>query len=141
MTRFQEERIRILRNEGLGYGQIASILRVDRMTIRDFCKKKGLAGRADIAEQKGKNCLCCGTPLVQIAGRKTRLFCSSRCKNKWWSHRRGVRKGKTSTQVTQTCIRCGRQFYSYPSAHRKYCSVTCSTEARLEKWKSEKTIG
>lgn len=133
MTRLQEERVRILRNDGMGYERIATLMGFDLKTIRNFCHRAGLEGRSVIRDQKGKNCLCCGKPLIQTAGTKTRFFCSVRCCSKWWVIRRSVRKVRSDSQIPVICSHCGKEFYDYPSAHRKYCSAMCCTEARQEK--------
>lgn len=74
-------------------------------------------------------CLLCGAPLEQKAGRP-RLFCSQKCSN-WWETE--LRYGHQGRQVG-ACPQCGQAFERGPKAI--YCSRRCSQRAWYERAKA-----
>ena len=74
-------------------------------------------------------CLCCGTPVAQNAGRKEKKFCSDKCRNKWWN----AHLDKVDRRVIRevTCAGCGKTFSVYGQAARKYCSHACYIRHRF----------
>ena len=65
----------------------------------------------------------CDKPIYQPPGRKPKLFCSDKCRMTWWnSHRDAVNKKAYRTFV---CEYCGKEFTSYATDTRKYCSREC----------------
>ncbi|MDY3368290.1 GcrA family cell cycle regulator, partial [Zhenhengia yiwuensis] len=91
MTQEQNEKIRELRLEGLGYKAIANVLGLSRDAVRGFCKRHELTGNATVValnmqvkKQKNVVCLHCEKPLKHKAKGRTRKFCSDPCRRKWW---------------------------------------------------------
>lgn len=124
MTDYEKEQIRSLRKEGLGYKKTAQTLGISVDAVKAFCRKEKLTGKT----QQGDICPSCGKPLVQIAKRKRRKFCSDQCREKWWSKNRS--KGNKPTGEIVCCACCGKEFSAYKYEHRKYCSHDCYIRGR-----------
>lgn len=100
-----DEKIMIieLRNKGYGYKAIASVLKVKRDIIRDYCRSKGLTGygKSLLVEPKSVkkvypgSCKLCGEGINNSdrKGRKSK-FCSERCRREWWSKHPEAKKRK-----------------------------------------------
>lgn len=122
LTEIQKTEIKRLRNDGLGYVRIAEMTAVPVGTVRTFCRRNCLTGRAD-SNSSVRGCLQCGNPVTQNPGRKEKKFCSDACRTKWWNnHRRQINK---KAIYEFTCTRCGKVFTAYGNNHRKYCSHDC----------------
>ena len=88
MDKFQKEKIRNLRREGMSYAKIAKQVDVSRDAVISFCRRNGLQEikkpipvvNTDAADV----CRECGKPLIQVDGMKRRVFCSKECRVKWW---------------------------------------------------------
>ena len=48
MTNEQKIKIKQLRLEGMGYTTVAKTLGLSKETVKSFCRRNGLAGRADL---------------------------------------------------------------------------------------------
>lgn len=136
MTNEQQEKIRRFRLNGIGYAKVANELSLSKETVKSFCRRNGLAGRAEdiLAEQKeeeGVLCRNCGKPLEQIPGKKIRKFCSKQCRETWW--KKNPEKIRKRTVYKYTCANCGREFEVYGNAHRKYCTHDCYIADRFKK--------
>ena len=85
MTIFQKEKILQLRYQGASYSEIAKAVGLPRDTVKSFCRRNA-ANNSDvtITEPDLNGCRECGKALVQISGRKQRIFCSKECREKWW---------------------------------------------------------
>ena len=61
MTNEQQEKIRRLRLNGIGYAKVANELGLSKETVKSFCRRNGLAGRAEdmSAKQKEKEGVIC----------------------------------------------------------------------------------
>ena len=71
-------------------------------------------------------CLECGKDVHQIPGRKRKKFCCDDCRSKWWKRNRWTGKGVTPIEEeTRVCPTCGKIFFDYGHADRKYCSHEC----------------
>lgn len=128
MINEQKEKIRQLRMKGVGYTGIANELGLSKETVKSFCRRNGLAGRAekiclDWKESDGKVCRNCGRKLQQISGKKTRIFCSQECREQWWKE--NPEKIKKKAIYEYACAYCGKKFKVYGNKHRKYCSHDC----------------
>ena len=130
MTEEQKTQIVDLRGEGYGYVRIAQAFGISENTVKSFCRRKKLAGKAvppqvmqpTVREEK-HFCLCCGEVVVQTPGRKEKKFCSDRCRNRWWnSHLDQVRRKANYEFV---CPQCKKPFTAYGNVKRKYCSHEC----------------
>lgn len=121
MTDLQKRKINILRNNGLGYKKIAAELGVSENTVKSYCRK--------YQPEKGGGDVCqyCGIPIKQTPHRKTKRFCSDKCRNAWWSAHPEMRK--IPKQYTHRCAYCGAEFGSDRPVSR-YCSLACSGKAK-----------
>ena len=142
MTELQAERIRQLRQRGIGYRMIATEVGLTRDIVRNFCKSKGLNGygaaiKVNIEEQQmlGKACLFCGREFEQPKTGRPRKFCSDRCRREWWKAHPDRLNKNEAAMYKMTCSRCGRTFVSYGNRNRKYCSHECYIKARF--WEVE----
>lgn len=129
MTEGQKTQIANLRGEGYGYVRIAQALGISENTVKSFCRRKKLTGKAASqtmsAMTKDGNyfCLCCGKEVAQTPGRKEKKFCSDRCRNKWWNSHLDRVKRKANYEFI--CPQCRKPFTAYGNAKRKYCSHEC----------------
>ncbi len=136
MTNEQQEKIRRLRLNGAGYTKVANELSMSKETVKSFCRRNGLAGRAEdmSAKQKEKEgviCRNCGKPLEQSSGKKIRKFCSKQCRETWW--KKNPEKIKKRAVYKYICANCGKEFEVYGNAHRKYCTHDCYIADRFKK--------
>lgn len=123
MNQHDKERISHLRKEGLGYKRIAIELGINVNTVKSYCRANQLT-----SEHLGQFiCKQCGKDLLQVGGRKKRVFCCHACKVKWWNSHRTKQTG-----LTIICPHCGVTFRAYPHEHRKYCSHTCYVMDRFQ---------
>ena len=128
LTEIEKTEIRRQRIEGVGYLRIANSMGISVNTIRSFCKRNDLAGRA--RKKDGvQPCKCCGSPVRQNPGRKEKKFCSDECRVKWWNaHQNQVNRNAV---YEFTCAHCGKSFTAYGNDHRKYCSHDCYIKDRF----------
>lgn len=136
MTNEQQEKIRRLRLNGAGYTKVANELGMSKETVKSFCRRNGLAGKAEDMsakqkEEEGVVCRNCGKPLEQIPGKKIREFCSKQCRETWW--KKNPEKIKKRAVYKYICANCGREFEVYGNAHRKYCTHDCYIADRFKK--------
>lgn len=136
MTEEQKTQIVNLRGGGCGYVRIARILGLSENTVKSFCRRKNLGGRAraslpmQVPVMDGKHfCLCCGKEVAQNPGRKKKKFCSDRCRNKWWNSHLDRVNRKANYEFV--CPQCKKPFTAYGNAGRKYCSHECYIEHRF----------
>jgi endogenous inhibitor of DNA gyrase (YacG/DUF329 family) len=127
MTSIEKEKIRYLREEGLGYKAIATRLTLSVDTVKSFCKRSGLCGEA--VENAGHACRQCGKPLAKKPGAKKQRFCSALCRNTWWNQHAYLHAPKEDNQ--RVCACCGDVVYSRTSRLRKYCGHACYIQARF----------
>jgi endogenous inhibitor of DNA gyrase (YacG/DUF329 family) len=126
----QREQVSHMRNEGYGYSRIAQALGISENTVKSYCKRNQLGGRTDNPSLKtGDFCRNCGKPLEQIRGRKTRKFCSDKCRVTWWNTHPEQVKRKAVYDLK--CAHCGAAFESYGNGSRKFCSHSCYISNRF----------
>ena len=129
MTDAQKTQIAELRLQGNGYKKIAQLTGISVDTVKSYCRRNPIQVAEPKAENHGCSCLCCGSPISQIARQKPKKFCSDRCRNKWWNAHLDLVKRKANYDFT--CQHCGRQFSAYGNKNRKYCSHSCYIEDRF----------
>jgi hypothetical protein len=66
-----------------------------------------------------RNCEFCGVLIEKP--RKNQQYCSRECRS------RAPRTGK----IRYECLRCGAEFWRYPSQGGKYCSFSCEGKSRV----------
>ncbi len=99
MTELDRAAIREYRKQGLGYKKIAMKTGVSLNTVKSFCKRK---------QEKTSVCLQCRRPITQTKGRKTKKFCSDKCRMAWWNKHPEI--VKRNAYYEYTCQACGKEF-------------------------------
>ena len=122
MKKKEIERLDMLRRQGKKASEISKILNISPNTVRSYMRRHPI-------NECNSNCKNCNKPIYQAPGRKAKLFCSDKCRNKWWnSHREMVNK---KAYYTIKCEGCGKEFISYADNTRKYCSRECYFKTRV----------
>ena len=137
MTKEQKIQIKKLRADGYGYTRVAQALGISVNTVKSFCRRNQLTGKATVEKAKtqvstGERkhlCKYCGVPVVQNPGRKEKKFCSDKCRMKWWNN--NLDKVKRKAMYEYICPNCGKSFTVYGNSHRKYCSHECYVADRF----------
>ena len=128
MTIVQEEQIRVLRSQGMGYRQIGNQLNLSRDAVRNYCRSNKLNGyqkAVQIMMTDDNVCSNCGELLVQPKTGRKRRFCCEACRRIWWGQNRDKVRKSPEAIYGFTCKRCGKEFTAYGNPHRKYCSHKC----------------
>ena len=127
MTEKEKAAVAEYRRSGCGYKKISQLTGVNENTVKTWCRRNGLTGVA--ANTSEDTCKCCGAPIEQTPKKKKRVFCSDRCRNKWWNSHLDLVKRRAHYEFT--CASCGKTFTVYGNANRKYCSHNCYIEDRF----------
>jgi IS30 family transposase len=145
MTTFDKEKIRELRQKGMGYKAIATALGLSKDSIKSYCKRAGLNGDScvialNIEEKIKRNllCACCQKPIKQKHHGRARRFCSETCRRKWWNEHQDKRSKNETSIYKFYCIQCGKEFKVYGNKQRKYCSHDCYIKDRF--WRNDNGI-
>ena len=146
MTDDDRQKIRELRQKGMGYKKIAAILGLSRDSVRGFCRRSGLGGNScvvvlNVEEKLKRNllCACCRKPIKQKNQGRTRRFCSEECRRKWWREHQSERNKKPASIYKYICVYCGKEFSVYGNKKRKYCSHNCYIKDRFWEEDDERT--
>ena len=132
MNDLQRGQIRVLRNEGISYSQIAQKLGISESTIKTYCRRHGLgSNEVKVAPGKAKNCICCGIPVIQTSGRKEKKFCSDKCRMQWWNS--NLDKVSRKAIYEFVCPACKKPFTAYGDKNRKYCCHECYVADRFRR--------
>lgn len=133
----QARQIEFLRKSGIGYRQIASELSLSRDAVRYYCKAHELAGNATETHGnvKGVLCLQCGKMLNQPQTGRRRLFCSDKCRFKWWHINGKLIPRPLGRREETLCANCGKPILDYARKKRRYCSHECYIRDRF--WRLE----
>ena len=131
MTAKEKQTLTEYRRQGLGYKKIAQLLGLSENTVKTYCKRNNLAGEVAVrcSGSKVTRCKACGEPLVQIAGRKPRIFCSSACRNAWWNSHPSLIHHRDGHQIS--CGNCGKKLSVSKNSTIKYCSHACYVAYRF----------
>ncbi len=138
MTELQKARIRTMREQGIGFAEIARQMDIPKETIKSFCRRNsvGIISEAPLRpspqpENKADVCRACGKSIEQVGGRKKRVFCCDQCRTNWWRGNQDKIRRRASALYSFICAGCGREFTAYGNQHRKYCSHDCYIRARF----------
>ena len=112
-----------LKIKGYGSKRIASQLQLNQETVKTFIHRHGKD--PDYVAQLGI-CVCCGSPLSQVPGKKPKKYCSDACRRKWWANNQ---ERLDRTMYIKVCAYCGRNFET-ANKKQKYCNQTCYAESR-----------
>ena len=125
MNSHEKDVLKRMRKSGSGYGQIAAALGLSVNTVKSFCRREGLT-----YSETWHNCPTCGKTLPSTGSHQRKRFCSDTCRFAW-SYQHRQLDGRNA--ILKKCACCSRNFYSYPSSHRKYCSHACYIADRYGK--------
>jgi hypothetical protein len=132
-----KQQICVLRGGGASYSQIADGLGISVNTVKSFCKRNDLGGRAKPGKElvpitdAATACRNCGVPLSQASGVKPRKFCAPACRQAWGAaHPDAIQQRAT---YFFDCNGCGQPFTAYGNTARKYCSHACYITTRFDK--------
>ena len=133
----QEAQIKLLRKLGIGYRKIATELDLNRDAVRYFCKQNELAGKAKPPEERirGVECIQCGARLPPSTSGRTRIFCSSKCRYRWWRETGDQIDRPMGKREEKLCAYCGKPIIAYKNKQRKYCNHECYIRDRF--WRLE----
>ncbi len=131
MTEHQKQQIQRMRVDGISYSKISESLSISENTIKSYCKRNKLAALTIKAPEIKANAFCkeCGKPLEIMPARKPRKFCSDSCRLKWWNRHTDLVANRTVNHMVCPC--CGKDFKSYGTSKRKYCSHGCYIASRF----------
>lgn len=119
----QKETIKALRLRGESYNNIAEALGISVNTIKSFCRRNNLNDTAINKPEEDSFCRQCNASLKHTPKKKQKVFCSDKCRMRWWNARPEKIRRKAAKQYI--CITCGRDFTGYGSRERKFCSRAC----------------
>ena len=124
----QKNMIQDLRNSGCGYKEISEQLQISINTVKSYCKRHELTRMGKRNSGSVRFCLQCGTEIKQEQHRKTKKFCSDRCRMIWWREHSSLLR--TPSKQTFICPVCHEAFAAYSSTKQKYCSRLCYARSR-----------
>ncbi|KXI16076.1 hypothetical protein HMPREF3230_01213 [Gardnerella vaginalis] len=128
MNMEEQRKVKLLRDEGLSYTQIANRMDISVNTIKSYCKRNSL-GVIQSTKTQTELCESCSKPIKQNTGRKVKRFCSDACRNTWWNKHTQLVKRQANYECT--CLNCKNSFISYGNKTRKYCCHACYIEHRF----------
>ena len=131
MTETQRMTIADYRKMGFGYKKIAQFTGMNENTIKSYCRRSGLGGKAvsNPPPDDSSVCMACGKALTQTPGKKSKKFCSDTCRTNWWNTHLGMVNRKAYYDFI--CSACGKTFTVYGNARRKFCSHNCYIKSRF----------
>ena len=124
----QKNMIQDLRNSGCGYKEISEQLQISINTVKSYCKRHDLTSTKKRNSGSVRFCLQCGTEIKQEQHRKTKKFCSDRCRMIWWREHSSLLR--TPSKQIFICPVCHEAFAAYSSTKQKYCSRLCYARSR-----------
>lgn len=80
-------------------------------------------------------CRWCGKEIIVNKHKPGRAstFCSDNCRYTYWNYQHDDIQNKNKKAVyTIECKHCGKKFQIYGNKNRKYCSVDCYSEQRMD---------
>lgn len=88
------EQVLELYRKGKKMPEIASELNMPYNTVKSIIRRDGIQKMEKIEKVEkiddGKRkCKCCGNPVNEVEGKRDKLFCSARCRLKYWRHHHG----------------------------------------------------
>ena len=121
-----------LREQNLGYREIAYQTGLTRDAVRNLCRKYEMGGYRARPQTTPKNaCPNCGKPVVDSGAGRKRRFCSEYCRRRWWKlHRDAACQNDTAVYHFQ-CECCKQPFTAYGNRNRKFCSRSCYIQERF----------
>lgn len=134
MTSDQKNRILYLRSRGNSLPEISDRLGISVNTIKSFLHRHHNDAPTEsfteeiVPNYSADSCKNCGAPIIHMEGKRERVFCSDKCRMRWWYRNRNNDYGESVYSFT--CKYCGESFSVYGNKTRKYCSQDCFHKAR-----------
>ena len=128
MNSEQKRIIADLRQSGFGYTEISEQLHLSINTVKSYCKRHNLQRQGKQNNASTRFCLQCGKEIPQLQHRKTKKFCSDRCRMIWWRQHSSLLR--TPSKQTFICPVCHGSFSAYSSTKQKYCSRLCYARSK-----------
>ena len=110
-----KDKVLELKNKGYSYKAISDQLGIPVSTAKTYLRREKAS--------EGNTCKHCGAELVNVRGKKTKKFCSDKCRMAWWYKHQNLMNKKSEYQVECKC--CKEKFTFYGYKDRKYCSREC----------------
>ena len=141
MTVLQKERISSLREHGKSYREIAISLSLSINTIKSFCRNNGITVPKDKENStEPQFCPICGKVLKRVKGKKSKRFCSDKCRMTYWNKHQNELIHKRAKEVV--CPTCNKAFSTSINSSRKFCSHSCYITYRFgganDRWEFHK---
>ena len=130
LSEVEKRKIIGLKLKGMGSKSIARQLQLNPSAVKTFLHRHGRD--PEYVATMGL-CPCCGSPVDQLPGRKTKKFCSDACRGKFWKAH--PKPEQWDSYHEQVCPVCGRIFFAAHETKRKrkYCSRACANRGRALK--------
>ena len=111
---------------GYGYKKISAETGMSINSVKSFCRRHSIAIKESL-QANSETCLFCGKPIKSIDHHRKRKYCSDACRMAWWNAHHSEPLNRK--MVAKKCVNCGKEFFSYPSKQKKYCSRSCFISA------------
>lgn len=90
INRQQRDIIKKLRAENYSYATIGKVMGLNQNTVKSVCFRKGVETPSIPRKTKAEKaqlqiCKQCGTPIDNPWNRAQKLFCSDKCRRKYWN--------------------------------------------------------
>lgn len=118
-----------LRQSGMGYKAIASLLGFHRDQVRAITTTVTVTGNLD---ETLPRCRWCGEPISLKRRGRPASFCCEDHRRAWWACHPEFKQ--QSAVYHFTCAGCGKPFVAYGNRGRKYCSQACYVAHRSRTW-------
>lgn len=119
MTEREKRSIEHFQLRGKSSKYVASKLGVSLNTVKSYMQRHD--------PKSVVKCLHCGEPFKANPKRNVRLFCSDKCRSKWWNIHRNEIDRKAIYKIK--CAYCGEEFEVYGRKNQKYCNRECYMHA------------
>ena len=132
MTDDERSKVLALRNDGVKIKDIAVTLNLSENTIKTFLKRAKVRTEVKPVLKDGMlkgKCKECGATIISYQCRKTKLFCSDKCRMAWWNRNPELVNRKANYEYE--CAYCKKPFVAYGNSHRKYCCHECYISDRF----------
>ena len=123
MAAFPVDRLVALREEGKSFSEIATILNVSPNTLKSYARRHNEA----LSIITVRRCANCGTVLHSARKR----LCTDKCRYAWNYKHRELHEHNA---IIKDCPVCGKQFFTYASSNKAFCSRECYLVGRYG-WK------
>ena len=132
MKREDFKQVQSLREAGYSYSKIATVLGVPKNSVKSYCNRFDIrlgSGELVTSTDGAARCKQCGNVIENERQPRTKRFCSSECRMRWWNAHRDHVTSMTMQKVI--CANCSKTFRNYAGEQRKYCCHACYIAQRF----------